>query len=233
MDGQLRDHPLAELIHEISDVRLSGALRLARERARAVVYFDSGQTIAALTNLRPLRLVEFLRRSGAVEATRLYGVVRERMSDEHAGLAIIRSGLLGAAELKRLQTRQSSEVLRELLRWPEGEWSFDPRVRLAGGYREPLDTSQLTVEAARALSYETLARRLADEDETVAPAEGAQERGVGGVQLLPAEAFVLSRVYAPMRLGELFAVSGLPEEEARRAVYALALGGLLERTRWP
>ena len=37
MEGQLRNHPLAELIHEISDARLSGALRLAFERVKAVV----------------------------------------------------------------------------------------------------------------------------------------------------------------------------------------------------
>ena len=159
------------------------------------------------------------------------------MSDEHAAVALVRSGLLGAAELKRLQWRQSSEVLRELLSWPEGEWGFDPRVRLAGGlaggYRAPLDTPHLLAEAARVLPHETISLRLADEDETVAPAEGAQEKADGGVRLLPAEAFVLSRVYAPMRLGELFSISGLPREETLRAVYALALGGLLERDGWP
>ena len=234
MDGQLKDHPLVELIHEISEARLSGALRLARERVKAVVYFEAGQPVAALTNLRAMRLVEFLRRGGAVESERLDAVVREGMSDEHAGLALVRAGLLDVSGLKRLQWRQSAEVLRELLLWAEGDWSFDPRVRLAGGYREPLDTPQLLVEAARGLPHEVVARSLADEDETFAPAEGAQEKAVGGgVRLLPSEGFVLSRVYAPMRLGDLFAVSGLREEETRRALYALALGGLVERSRWP
>lgn len=234
MDGQLKDHPLVELIHEISEARLSGALRLAREQVKAAVYFDAGQTVAALTNLRATRLVELLRRAAAVESARIDAVVREGMSDEHAGLALIRAGLLDATGLKRLQRRQSSEVLCELLLWADGDWSFDPRVRLAGGYRDPLDTQQLLVEAARSLPHELVARRLADEDETVAPAEGAQEKAVAGViRLLPLEGFVLSRVYAPMRLGELLAVSGLAEEETRRAVYALALGGLVERGRWP
>jgi DnaJ-domain-containing protein 1 len=43
----------------------------------------------------------------------------------------------------------------------------------------------------------------------------------------------MSRVYAPARLGEVVAVSGLPEAETRRAVYVLALGGLLTRTGGP
>ncbi|HEX3560849.1 MAG TPA: DUF4388 domain-containing protein [Pyrinomonadaceae bacterium] len=233
MDGQLRDYPLAELIHEISDARLSGALRLTRERVRAVVYFEAGQTVAALMNLRAMRLAEVLRRSGAVEAERLAGVIREEMSEEQAEAALVRSGLLAGAELKKFQRRRSSEVLCELLRWSEVEWRFDPRVRLGGGQRASLNTPQLLVEAARALPDETVARRMGDEGETIAPAGVAEEKAEGGVQLLPAEAFVLSRVVAPMSLGELFAISGLPEDETRRAVYVLALGGLLERGRWP
>jgi curved DNA-binding protein CbpA len=43
----------------------------------------------------------------------------------------------------------------------------------------------------------------------------------------------LSRVDAPLALGELLAVSGLPETQTRQCVYALALGGFLARAAWP
>jgi curved DNA-binding protein CbpA len=233
MNGQLSVQPLAELVHEISASRLSGVLRLERERVKAAVYFEVGQTVAALTNLRAFRLAEVLRRSGAIDPARLGEAVGEGMSDEQAGVALVRGGLLSPAELKRLQERQSSDVLRELLGWPEGEWAFDPRVRLAGGYRARAEVPRLLVEAARNLPAEFVSRRMSDDDETITPRADALERVEGGVQLLPAEAFVLSRINAPMSLGEIVAVSGLPENETRRAVYALALGGLLEREHWP
>src|SRR2546423_2660394 len=232
MNGQLSIQPLAELIHEISDARLSGALRLARERVRAAVYFDGGQVVAALMNHRAFRLVEIFRRSGSADAARLGETVREGMSDEHAGLALVRAGLISPAELKRLQERQSSEVLRELLRWTDGEWNFDPRVRLARRSRARADATRLLVETARGYASELISQRMRD-DEMLAPSRAALEGTDFGVQLLPAEAFVLSRVSGPMRLSEVLAVGGLPEEETRRAVYALALGGLLERERWP
>src|SRR2546423_777119 len=232
MNGQLNIQPLAELLHEISDARLSGALRLARERVKAAVYFDEGQVVAALMNLRAFRLVEIFRRSRTADAARLGETVREGMSDEHAGLALVRAGLINPAELKRLQERQSSEVLRELLRWTDGEWSFDPRVRLAGGQRARVDATRLLVESARGYAPELISQRMRD-DETLAPSRAALEGTDFGVQLRAAEAFVLSRVSGPMRLSEVVAVGGLPEEETRRAVYALALGGLLERERWP
>jgi hypothetical protein len=230
MNRQLTDHPLADLIYEISEARLSGALRLTREHARAAVYFDAGHTVAALSNLRALRLVEVLRRSHAVEEARLSALVREGMSDEQVGLLLLRVNLLDEAALKVIQERRSKEVLRELLRWTEGEWSFDARVRLAGlqlgGH---VDASGFLVEAARNLPTDFIASRVND-DEMLAPSVDAQRKiEEGGVRRLPAEAFVLSRVYEPLRLSEVVTMSGLPEEETRRAVYMLALGGLIER----
>ena len=47
MKGQLRDRPLAELVHEISLKDLSGTLRLEHESVKAAVYFDKGQIIYA------------------------------------------------------------------------------------------------------------------------------------------------------------------------------------------
>ncbi|HEX8501139.1 MAG TPA: DUF4388 domain-containing protein [Pyrinomonadaceae bacterium] len=229
MNGRLNDQPLAELVQEISDARLSGALRLARERLKAAVYFDGGRVAAALSNLRASRLVEVLRRSGAADAARVYSLVGEGASDEQVGLVLLRAGVLDEAALRKLRERQSKEVLFELLRWTEGEWDFDPRVRLAAQQQGAhFDAAPLLAEAARALPPALAAARTRDE-ETIAPAAGAQEKIESGLRLQPSEAFVLTRVYAPARLGEVVAVGGLPEEETRRAVYVLGLAGLLER----
>jgi DnaJ-like protein/uncharacterized protein DUF4388 len=230
MNGRLSDHPLAELVREISDTCLSGALRLEHERTKAAVYFDGGHVAAAVSNVRALRLVEVLRRSGTVDASRLYAAVGERMSDEQAGAALMHSGLLDESGLRRLQERQSKEVLGEVLRWTDGEWSFDPRVRLAGVSNARPDVSGLLAESARNLPPELVAARMRDDAQVIAPVEGFEEKMSSGLRLLPTEAFVMSRVYAPTHLGEVIAVSGLPEEETRRSVYVLALGGLLTRT---
>jgi DnaJ-domain-containing protein 1 len=229
MNGRLNDQPLPELVQEISDARLSGALRLARERTKGAVYFDGGQVAAALSNVRAFRLVEVLRRSGVADPTQLYTLIGEGASDEHVGLVLLRAGVLDESALRKLHERQSKEVLSELLRWTDGEWSFDPRVRLAGlqaGVH--LEVASMLVESARALPPEFAATRTR-EDETVAPAEGMQEKIESGMRLQPSEVFVLSRVYAPLRLGEVVAVAGLPEQETRRSVYVLWLAGLLER----
>lgn len=229
MNGRLSDQPLTELVQEISDARLSGALRLARERAKAAVYFEGGLVAAALSNLRPFRLVEVLRRGWAADLSRLYALVGDNASDEQVGAELLRAGMLDEAGLNKVRERQSKEVLTEVLRWTGGEWSFDLRVRLAGpaqGVR--IDAGPLLVEAARSLPREFVATRTRD-DERLTPAEGMNEKIASGLRLQPSEVFVLSRLYAPLRLGEVIAVAGLPEEETRRAVYVLGLAGLLGR----
>lgn len=234
MEGRLRDHPLAELIHEISDARLSGALRLAFERVKAVVYFEVGRVVSAASNLRALRLTEIMIKAGVVNAQTLFSVAGEGASDDDAATALVGAGMLDASALRRARERQATEVLRDAFRRQEGEWNFDPRARLAAERHASVNVQPLLVEGARELAAETVARRMANDNETLAPAPDALEKlEASALRLSPAEGFVMSRVYEPTNLRYVLAVSGLPEDETRRAVYALALGGLVERERWP
>lgn len=229
MNGLLRDHPLAELAKEISAGQLSGALRLSRERVRGAVYFEAGEAVFAVTNLRASRLAECLRRWGAVAPERLGAVAADGMSDEELGAALVAAGALTRDGLERLRARQASEALLLMLQWADGEWGFDPRVRLGGEAHVPIDAAQLLVEGARRLPPEFVAHRLGNDDEQVTPGDATTD----GLSLLPAEGFVLTRLEGPMRVGDLLAACGLPGVETRRALYALLLCGLARRERWP
>lgn len=229
MKGQLSDHPLAELIDEISDARLSGALRLARERVQGAVYFESGVVVAALTNLRAYKLTEILRRVNPKLAARLDEAVKGGATDDGAVAALVSDGAMPEAELRNLRDYQTTHVLRALLRWTEGEWHFNPRVRLANDAHSRPNTPQLLLEFAREADARCISARLGDPGETLSlNAENAalMER----LQLDPSEAFILSRLSAPITLSELLMVGGLPEDDTRRAAYALALAGLVRRS---
>lgn len=233
MKGRLNEHPLPELIRELTEARASGALRLSNVRVKGVVYFDGGEVAAALTNVRAFRLTEVLRRGEAVPAAVLDALLTEGMSDDEAAAALAGKGVIDEAELLKMRERLSGEVLRSFLRWTEGEWEFDPRVRLAGGAaRTRVEAAPLLAEGARQLPPELAASRVSDDADVLTPAGGTEALESGGVQLLPAEAFILSRVTGPTTMGELVAVGGLPEAETRRAVYTLAVAGLLRRERW-
>jgi curved DNA-binding protein CbpA len=227
MTGQLKSHPLAELIREFSAAKLSGALRLERERAKSVVYFDAGEIIYAASNLRAFRLAECARRWKALSEGQIAGV--QASSDLEFGAALVESGALSRERLDTLIAQQVSELLCHALMWAEGEWDFDPRVRLAQNVRVTIQTKKLLFETARRLPEEFIAARFTDRDEKLSTEAGAPD----DLNLSPTEAFVLTRVDAPISINELLAVGGLPETETLRAIYTLALGGFVSRERWP
>ena len=225
MNGQLNEHPLGELIREISTAGLSGALRLTHERIKLVVYSDAGEIIYAASNLRIHRLSESLRRWGVMTEQQL-AQVGERQTDMELGSALVAAGALSPQALEELLARQVADALRPALLWTDGTWSFDPRVRLASGLRARVELNEILMESARRLPAEFVVARFKDRrNEKLLPATDAPT----DLELLPMEAFVLSRVDTPLSVYELVTISGLPEADTLRAVYTLASGGCLRR----
>ncbi len=228
MTGQLGEHPLAELLHEISVAGLSGALRLEQERLKTVVYLADGELVYAASNLRRHKLAECLRRWEALSEQELPALPADA-SDLDLAAALIEGEALSREALEAVLSRQATDVLRAVVLWTAGTWEFDARVRMSRDVRVMVDVKSLLLEGARRLPQEFAASRFPDSHEKLAPVESAQ----AGVELLPTEAFVLSRIDAPLSVAELLSISALPEMEVRHIVYVLALGGLIERERWP
>lgn len=233
MKGLLRERPLVELIREIVAERLAGALRLERTPVKAVLYFEHGELIFASSNLRQHRLAESLRRWNVLSDSQIAAARMDSSgpaTDVEVSQALVANGTFSREEMARLLARQIGEVIRPALLWVDGEWAFDSRVRPAKeALLVRLETSELRMEGARRLPPEFIHARLKNAGEVLAP-----EAVRPGVSLLPAESFVLSRIEGPMTLSELLPRCELQtNDDARRVVYTLALGGFLRRTSWP
>lgn len=224
MDGKLSEHPLAELVREITAAELTGVLRLARERARAAIYFETGQLVFATSNLRAHRLREVVKRNGLTDAH--VAEFPTTTSDDDLAAAMIQRGLLSPRTLEAVRANQVRDVLRVALLWTDGTWEFDRRVRLADEIRVQIDASRLLLECARHLPAAFVTSRLLQAGNTYLKALDRYEK-----DLRPAEALLLSRVLGSATLSELEA--GADEEASHRAIYALSLSGLLQRDDWP
>lgn len=226
MEGQLSEHPLAELIREIAAAGLSGALRLAREHAKVAIYFQDGELVFAASNLRAHRLREIVKQGGLGEA-QMSDLSAETPDDELAE-ALVKSGRVTAETLAMIRSKQLSDVLRLALLWTDGTWEFDPRVRAANDVRVSLDVNRLLLECARHLPAGFVASRFRNTNGIT-----YQSAGKGAANLLPAEASVFSRAATSVQLFELSGLGGASKEDNLRAVYALSLSGLLQRSNWP
>jgi curved DNA-binding protein CbpA len=229
MQGQLAEHPLAELIREINRARLSGALRLSHDRAKAVIYFDSGELILAASNVRAHRLREALKRYGLTEED--LSIYESALTDEELAGQILANAKLTKEALDAIRAKQAGDVLRVTLLWTEGTWQFDDRVRLAADDRVSVDVSRFLLECARHLPFSFVRARFNDY-------RGSYSfSGAGGsMKLLPIEATVMSRAAAAgtnnISIEEL-TTNGTSSEDSLRSVYALSLSGLLEPSDWP
>jgi curved DNA-binding protein CbpA len=224
MNGQLSEHPLAELISEIAAKNLSGALRIARERVKAVVYFEAGELTFAAANLRAYRLAEYLQKRGLASSKKI-AETKQAGSDSALAAALLSDGVLTRDALDATLNVQVADVLRMLLLWADGEWYFDNRVRQSDATRVRVPTRQLLIESLRRMELQFAKSRLQNPREMISLARVAPKE----LSLSPTEGFLLSRVDAPVPVGELTALSGLREPDALRTIYGLVVTGFLQR----
>ena len=227
MNGQLSEHPAAELFREIQSKSLGGRLRLEQERLKVVAYFENGQFLYAAANLRTLRLREYLKKNELV-AERNLAQVNERVSDTDLLKLLSTQGLISVEVAEQAQAQQVAEVLRLVLLWTEGTWDFDSRSRLEEQFKLKVDVSSLLLEAARRLPIAFVTARFRNPAETFT----LIEEDFTKINLLPAEVYLLSRLDQPATLRELSAISGLGEDETLQLLYTLALAGVIKRENW-
>ena len=225
--GTLTEQPLAELVREISIKGLSGTLRLNHERAQMAVYFDKGQLIYAASNLRTLRLREYLNKRGLLSENEQNKLDRN-LSDLDLAAALAATGTVRQKDIDALLVILVSDVLRVSLLWTEGTWDFDTRARLVDPVSINVDTATLLREAGQKMPVEFISGRFRNPGEMFSRTAEVSRTA----SFLPAESFILSRLDKPLRVEELVMLSGLPEPEAHRVIYGLALGGMVIREYW-
>lgn len=225
--GKLQEQPLAELIREISDKGLSGSLRLEHDRLQTAVYFAEGQLIYAASNLRTLRLRDYLVKHGVVsdaDQTKL----NNGLSDLALAQALTSDGTLRQKDIDALLIVLVTDVVRVSLLWRDGTWEFDARARLVDSIKVKVDVATLLRDAAQKIPLDVISSRFRNPREMFARSSSVLPSG----SFSPAEGFILSRLDTPLRLEELMALSGLPEFETYRVLYGLSLGDFVTREDW-
>jgi len=225
MEGQLSEHPLAELISEILEKRFSGALRVEHERVKAVVYFEEGELIYATANLNNYRLSEYIKKKGFATST----AGKDSLSDFEIAEALLAKGVISRATLDQIVAEQVGDVVRVLLLWTNGHWGFNNRARLTTPIQARIQIRQLLLDAARRMDPQFVASRIRTPDEVMS----AVPDGAALLNLSSTEGFLLSRVEGPIAVRELVAISGLKEAETLQTIYGLVLTRVVARELWP
>ncbi len=226
MNGQLSEHPLVELVAEISAKKLSGRLKLEFERFKIAVYFTDGKLVYAASNVRTLRLAEYLVKAGLLDSTEALQFVKT--SDFELALKLVNERRVTQEQISAAQSKSVADVLRLCLMWIEGTWEFDGRSHLKENIQLQIDLGSLMLEATRRLPPTFVATRLKNPNEKFSLDKTPDENA----RLQPTEAFLITRVDVPTSLSDLITLSGMKEEAANVVVYTLTVAGIIKREYW-
>lgn len=225
--GNLRDHPLAELLLEISETNLSGSIRLSHEAQKVIVYLNEGAVVFAVSNMREHRLLALVAQETKVSREKIVALPKFA-NDLELGKALVKNQLFTKAETDALFVRQIKEILRTVFTWKEGVWIFSSLARVREGIDFHVSLRGILIEYARSLPRAVIVRRFKSLQESfrVKPNQPA-------IDFQPQEAFVLSRFEeGALTVENVKSLSGLSDFETLQVIYTLWLGGLLWRQGW-
>jgi Flp pilus assembly protein TadD len=228
INGNLTAHPLAELLVEILQSRLNGSLRLSHHNSKTMIYVRHGEIVFAVSNQRQHRIFELLLQDASISKKQLVEIP-EFTNDFALAKALREKEMLSDAALKSTFVRQIEGILRDVIGWKDGVWTFSPLARIKDDIQYKIDTYGLLVEHGRSLPKDAIVRRFKSFKESFGrkPAPPAQ------ISLFPQEAFLLSRFEnSYLKIDEIKALSGLSDMETMQMLYALWLAGFLYRENW-
>jgi curved DNA-binding protein CbpA len=226
--GNLMAHPLAELLVEILQSRLNGSLRLSHHNSKTIIYVREGEIVFAVSNQRQHRIFEMLLQAGTLTKEQIVAIP-EFTNDMVLAKFLRQNEMFSASSLKSIFTRQIEGILRDVIGWKDGVWTFSPLARIKDDIHYKIDIFNLLVEYARNLPKDGVVRRFKSFNESF----GKKPTPPAQINLLPQEAFLLSRFEnSYLKIDEIKALSGLSDMDTLQKLYILWLAGFLYRESW-
>jgi hypothetical protein len=226
--GDLALTSVPRLLATLGAARVTGALTLTRGAVKKHVLLEAGHAVLAISNLAAERFGPRAVLAGILSAEALAALKAEIGADAPVGEALVARGLLDPAARTRLVRDQVCELVWNTFAWREGTYRLlaGPLSRRA---RVTIDLApgDLVLEGLRRtarlerLREELPARlALAPRADPCVPA--------ADLHLAPGEATMLAHADGTKTVGDLVALSHLPERDALAFLQACRELGLLD-----
>lgn len=235
MNGDLTHRSPGDVLAEVQKRQSSGLLKLRKDTLTRQLFIDAGAMIRfAISSLPNENITALFKEKGGVTDEHVRQATAAKQREELLGTTLVRLGVLTRESLASLTREHIHRVVVGALAMREGTYEFQPG---ALPFREQLDgglmTPEILLEWARALpDTDAIKRRFGSPDVRVAmsprPPEGYQK-----ISLNPAEGYIMSRVDGRTSVGEICMVSPMGEDITLRALFGLALAGILEMPEIP
>lgn len=228
MQGQLSDKPISVIIRMLAKKNASGLLRISRGKTIKAIFFEAGTPVFAISNTTNEQLEAILVQQGIVSSEQIEQAKQRGDKANKLGAALVDMGVLTQEELNSAVRKQVMTIIVSLFEWEQGDYVFDEKMRTSHEITLNQRVTDILLEGARfAAKIESLSLQIAPPDAVLIRGNLNKDLLDSG-KLVPIESYVLSRIEAPTVVSEVGALSGLPDEEAHRAICALVASGFLK-----
>jgi len=234
--GDLRVVPLAEVLQLLDVQEQSGVLTVERSGARVDIYFRRGRVDQAISEGVP---DEFLLGRFVLDAELMQRADFESFLESRAqsnqrliGQQLVKLGYLAEADLKACLTRQSSELIYEILRWRHGRFRFAAGRELPASVIDAalaLDVEAVLMEGYRRVDEWHLIERAIDNFDVVFLRNEDSVAQMGRGRLTREELAVLELVNGKNSVKEIIRKSRMGSFEVSKMLYRLLSIKLVRR----
>lgn len=236
--GDLRVVPLAEVLQLLDVQEQSGVLTVERTGARVDIYFKRGRVEQATAHGVP---DEFQLGRFVLDADLMPRADFEQFIDSRAGRStsakligqqLVKLGFLAEADLKTCLTRQTSELIYEILRWRHGRFRFAAGLELPPSVIDAalgLDVEAVLMEGYRRVDEWHLIERAIDNFDIVFLRNEDSVAQMGRGRLTREELTVLELVNGKHTVQEIIRKSRMGSFEVSKMLYRLLSIKLIRR----
>lgn len=234
LEGDIARVPLGEVLQLLRLQRQTGVLNVERQQAEVSIAFREGQIDLALARgiSSEFLLGRYVVAEGWLTREQLEAKLRTRTTDSGwLGEQLVREGVLTASDLERVLTRQTSEIIYEVLRWKDGRYRFEHGVTLpeAQSAYLSLPVESLVLEGFRRVDeWRMIEQEITSFDRVLARDEAVIET-VGTSRLTPEERTVLEAIDGKRTVREIVSAVSMSSFDTCKVLYRLLRSKLVRK----
>ncbi|MCU1239704.1 MAG: hypothetical protein JWO71_430 [Candidatus Acidoferrum typicum] len=225
--GEIKSHhELFALLNKIYSSRLTGQLQLVLGRVERQLFFDGGQLVFATSSDRHDSLGEMMLREGALTQSQFEEADELVHTGQRFGSAIAEMGIRTVDEVNLWIQRQLTQITSSVLDYPAGRFYFFNSLdkNVAPEIAIPVPLGKLLLEAVRRAKDLPLDHLAGDPALRIDLSPDPLLR-YQAVELNHNERRLLASISRSVFAKDLVAGSGIPKEDAARALYGLLVLG--------
>ena len=230
LEGSLSEISAPQIFHALSISKATGIFVWTHGTQERTVYIAQGKIVFAISNDKEERLGEALLRSGKIRVKDFIEGSRQISEKKRLGQILIEIGALGKEEIKNGVTDQVREIIFNLFKESEGQYTFNEKKELP---REVItlniNTEELILRGVQTImEWNRIFQTLSGIATVFEPASGAQKK-FHEVSLTPAEKKIFEQADGKKPVEKICSIMGGNDFETCRTLMALLCANLIRR----